>query len=308
LSNRRAGVESILVESTSVRVKKGMRSRVLPEILRLDPEKDHERIIFLSCRCDFPFDTTRALELALFRTFCVPSIGALLDRTGEMGRRPQKRYDDTDLIVSEMMEHGHSSERGRRALARMNEIHGRFQISNADFLYVLSTFLFEPIRWNGRCGWRPLVDQERTAMFHFWRTVGAAMGIREIPSAYTEFEQYNLEYERTHFRNNPASSRVAEATMRMFAGWAPALLRGIVPTLMGALMDAPLRAALRLPEPAAGLPPALEGLLRARGWLAHALWPRRRPSLRTAMKHRTYPCGYTIETLGPEAGERANDK
>src|SRR5206468_9117412 len=87
--------------------------RVLDEIRQLDPVRDHQRIVFLSTRVDFPFDTTRALELALFRTFGVPSISALLHRTGEFERRAQKRYDDTDIIVSEMMEHGYDSERGR---------------------------------------------------------------------------------------------------------------------------------------------------------------------------------------------------
>jgi hypothetical protein len=110
-----------------------LRSRVLDEIRGLDPVRDHQRIAFLSTRVDFPFDTTRALELALFRTFGVPSISALLHRTGEFERRPQKRYDDTDIIVSELMEHGYDSDRGRAALARMNAIHGRFTIANEDF-------------------------------------------------------------------------------------------------------------------------------------------------------------------------------
>src|SRR6185312_9226410 len=120
------------------------RYAILNAIERLDPEKDHQRIIFLSTCYEFPFDTTRALEFALFRTFCVPTISALLNRTGEFRSRPQKRYDDTDLIVSELMEHGYDSERGQRALARMNALHGRFNIANEDFLYVLSTFIFEP--------------------------------------------------------------------------------------------------------------------------------------------------------------------
>src|SRR6478672_5406853 len=110
----------------------------LEQIQALDPVADHQRIVFLSTRCDFPFDTTRALEFALFRTFCVPSVGALLDRTQEFGKRTQRRYDDTDLIMSEIVEHGYESERGQRAIARMNAIHGRFAISNTDFLYVLS--------------------------------------------------------------------------------------------------------------------------------------------------------------------------
>ena len=122
------------------------RYAILREIQKLDPEKDDQRIVFLSSRYDFPFDTTRALEFALFRTFCVPSISALLDRTAEFLHRAQKRYDDTDIIVSELMEWGYDSERGERALRRLNQLHGRFAIANKDFLYVLSTFVYEPIR------------------------------------------------------------------------------------------------------------------------------------------------------------------
>ena len=100
-------------------------SRVLEEIRGLDPARDHQRIFFLTTRYDFPFDTTRALELALFRTFAVPSIGTLLHRTGEFERRAQKRYDDTDLLLSEVMEWGYDSDRGRAALERINAIHSR---------------------------------------------------------------------------------------------------------------------------------------------------------------------------------------
>jgi hypothetical protein len=154
------------------------RSQILDEIRRLDPERDDQRIVFLSTCHEFPFDTTRALEFALFRTFAVPAISALLDRTGEFQDRAQKRYDDTDLLVSELMEWGYDSERGRRALRRMNQLHGRFDIPNDDFLYVLSTFVYEPIRWNARFGWRPLCEQERLGYFHFWREVGRRMNIK----------------------------------------------------------------------------------------------------------------------------------
>src|SRR3954469_3544567 len=83
------------------------RPSYLDQIRALDPVRDHQRIVFLSTCCEFPFDTTRALEFALFRTFCVPSISALLDRTGEFANRAQKRYDDTDIIISELMERGY---------------------------------------------------------------------------------------------------------------------------------------------------------------------------------------------------------
>ena len=74
-------------------------SPVLKQIEPLDAIRDHQRIAFLTCRVDFPWDTTRALEFALFRTFAVPSISALLHKTREFEERPQKRYDDTDIRI-----------------------------------------------------------------------------------------------------------------------------------------------------------------------------------------------------------------
>lgn len=275
---------------------------VLQQILVLDPVKDNQRIMFLSCRCDFPFDTTRALELALFRTFVVPSIGGLLDRTGEFGKRTQKRYDDTDLILSEIVEHGYESERGKRAIARMNELHGHFRISNADFLYVLSTFVFEPIRWNARFGWRRLCRQERLAMLYFWREVGRRMHIRDLPADYAQFEALNQAYEAEHFRSNAASRRVADATLRMFTTWAPQPLQWAVPPMIRAIMDRPLLDALGFSPAPGWLRGLVEAGLRVRGRLAQTIG-RGRPILRTEMRHRTYPGSYAIEALGPSAPE-----
>ena len=99
----------------------------------LDPRRDCAQIAREAARVTFPWDTTRALELALFRTFASPRIGGLLHATGEFEARSQKRYDDTDLIVSEIIEYGYDSDRGRRAIARMNAIHGRFKIANKTF-------------------------------------------------------------------------------------------------------------------------------------------------------------------------------
>ncbi len=139
------------------------RRTILDHILRLDPERDRTEIVYLE-----PFHEliTRSLEFALFRTFAAPNIGGLLDRTGEFARGAQKRYDDTDLILSEILEHGYDSERCSAAIRRLNQIHGRFSISNEDFLYVLSTFTFEPIRWVGRFAWRPKVEQEELAQYY----------------------------------------------------------------------------------------------------------------------------------------------
>ena len=274
-------------------------SPALREIESLDPVRDHLRIVFLGCRQDFPWDTTRALELALFRTFAIPSISALLDRTKEFELRAQKRYDDTDIIVSEMMEHGYDSERGRAALKRMNALHGRFQIANEDFLYVLSTFIFEPIRWNARFGWRRMTEKERIALFQFWREVGRRMDIKDIPGDMAMFEQFSSDYEGKHFRFTETNRRVGSATRELFASWFPSPLAPLVRRGIHAFLDDPLREAFGFPKPSPLLRWLVGTSLKLRGKLLRFLPRRRRPVLRTEMKQRTYPCGYQIEKLGP---------
>jgi hypothetical protein len=275
------------------------RSPYLDEILSLDPVRDHQRVVYLDACYEFPFDTTRSLELALFRTFAAPRIARLLDATSEFAERAQKRYDDTDLILSTIVEAGYDSEAGKAALRRMNRIHGRFTIGNEDFLYVLSTFVFEPIRWNERFGWRRLVERERLASFHFWREIARRMNIKDVPGDFDAFERFNVEYEREQFRFTEEARRVALATRDMFLDWFPLLPRHVGARAIYALLDEPLLEAFGFPRPSAGARRAVAGAMRLRSRAVRVLPARRRPRRRTAMPHRTYPAGYRIETLGP---------
>lgn len=272
---------------------------ILNHIQSLDPEQDNQQIVFLSSCYEFPFDTTRSLEFALFRTFAVPSISALLDRTGEFQHRAQKRYDDTDIIVSELIEHGYDSDRGRRAIRRMNQLHGRFDIANDDFLYVLSTFIFEPIRWNARFGWRLMCKQERLGYFHFWREVGRRMNIQDIPAEYDVYEQFNREYEQRNFRFTEANQHVGTATRELFVSWFPRPTAPLVRWSIHALLDDPLREAFGFPRPLWLIGRLVPAAMRLRSLLLRLLPPRRRPRLRTEMQRAVYPNGYTIEQLGP---------
>jgi hypothetical protein len=276
-------------------------SRWLREIRQLDPFADHSRIVYLDTCFEFPWDTTRALELSLFRTFAVPSVAEVLDSAGEFAARPQKRYDDTDLILSTIAELGYDSAEGRRAIRQMNRIHGRFEISNDDFLYVLSSFVFEPIRWNARFGWRPLVEAERLASFHFWRAVGRLMAMRDIPERYDELERFNEAYERERFARTPASERVGAATRDMFLAWFPGLPKRFGAQAIYALMDDRLLDAFGFPQPPRGMRAVVESALRARARVVAALPPRRRPHLRTRRRTRTYGRDWSLETLGPSS-------
>jgi hypothetical protein len=274
--------------------------RAVDEIQGLDPERDHQRIMHLVASYEFPWDITRSLEFALFRTFASPGISALLDRTGEFGARPQKRYDDTDLIVSTFFERGYDSPDGREALRKMNRLHGRFDISNEDFLYVLSTFVFEPIRWMARFGYRPMTRTEQLASFHFWRQVGRRMAIREIPDTCEELESFNREYERTRFRFSDTNRRVGAATRDLFLGWLlPRPLFALGKPMVYALMDDALLDAFGFPRPPAVLRAAVEAAMRARARVIRLLPERRRARLRTEMRHRSYPSGWSYDRLGP---------
>jgi hypothetical protein len=118
-----------------------------------------------------------------------------------------------------------------------------------------------------------MIEAERLAPFHFWRAVGARMGIEDIPADY--------------------------ATRELFAGWFPRPLRPVVRRAIYALPDDTTRRAFGFPAPN----PVINGLvivaMKARAIALRFFPRRRRPSLRTEMTHPTYPKGYDVRTLGP---------
>jgi hypothetical protein len=275
------------------------RSAVLREIETLDPERDFARISYLSICFDFPWDVTHALDLALLKGSCVPSISGLQARTGEFVQRTQKRYDDTLLILAELLESGYDGERGRAAQRQMNRIHHRFPIANDDYLYILSTSVVEPIRFNARFGWRPYSETETRAYFNLWAAIGRRMGIREVPRTLAEMERYHDDYERDRFAFSPDNRANAVAMIRMFSGWYPAPLRPAVRAGIRGLLADDVLDALGLPRPSARSRRLVEAVLRLRARLLR-IGPRRtRPYLHTKRRQRTYPAGYRIEELGP---------
>ncbi|MFQ5677509.1 MAG: oxygenase MpaB family protein [bacterium] len=284
-----------------------MKHKITQKIATLDSVRDCQEIVFLLQSYEFPWDYERALEFALFRTYAVPTISRLLAKTGEFLRRPRKRYDDTELILYEIAEHGFDSERGQAALRRLNDMHGRFPISNNDFLYVLSTFIYEPIRWISRFGWRTLTHNEQQGIFHFYCELGRRMRIKNIPKNSEQFERYNIEYELEHFRYTEANYQVGSSTRDLLLGfYLPRFLWPIGKPLVYALMDERLIEAFRFPQQSRALQSGVRKALKFRGRLLRLFPERGRPRLGTRVKRPTYPEGYRIQELGtfPESNER----
>jgi len=275
-----------------------MRSKFLTEIRNLDPAPDHCRIVKLTLSDGFLWDVTRALELALFRTFAAPSVGRLLHRTGEFEENGQKRYDDTTLLLMTILRDGYDGPIGSRSIARMNKTHAHFKISNDDYLFVLSTFVIDPIDWIDRFGWRRLEEVEKQALFLFWRNVGERMELQSLPDSLAQMESESWKYVGSHFAYDAANQHVADGTLNIVRGWLPGFLGSFASPVAASLLDSRTRDAVGLQSPPPFVQPAVKWTLKTR-----AMWKRitkfgHQPDWPTG--HRTYPTGYEIEQLAPE--------
>lgn len=268
-------------------------------IAALDPEVRYEEIARLLYAYEFSWDIERALEFALFRTYAVPAISGLLAKTKEFETRPRKRYDDTELLLAETIEHGLDSQEGQASIARMNAMHGRFRIDNALMLYVLSTFICEPIRWIDRFGRRPMTPAEKRGWFLYYRGLGARMGIKDIPDDLADFMRWNEAYEAAEFRFADTNRRIAEVTTDLLLGfYMPRWMFWAGRPVVHAFLDCPLRKSMGFPPPAGWMRPLLPAALRVRARILRQLPPRRTPRRLTQIPRPTYPGGYRIGELG----------
>ncbi|MFE2936188.1 oxygenase MpaB family protein [Streptomyces sp. NPDC059278] len=271
----------------------------LKEIQRLEPERDFLRIYRIMATHEFPWDITRALELALYRTYAVPSIGRLLAQTAELTDRSQKRYDDTALLLDTVLEHGFGSDPGRTALRRINQMHRSYDISNDDMRYVLCTFVVTPKRWLDSYGWRRLCDHELRACAAYYRVLGAHMGIKELPQRYEDFERVLDTYEAEHFGWDEGGRRVADATLDLMSSWYPRPLAPAARKVALALLDDPLLRSFRYERPSAAARKLTHGALKLRARAVRLLPPRSTPHYaRQNPEIKGYPDGYEVSGLG----------
>ena len=264
----------------------------------LDPRRDYLPVFRHTFDVDFGWEVRRALTLAIFHTFAAPSISATLDRSGEFAHRAQKRYDDTVALLREIARDGPASPRGRTAIRRMNWIHGAYDISNEDLVYVLATFVVIPVRWISEYGWRDLTEQEIRAAVSYYRDVGRLMGIRQIPLTYRGFASYLDAYEREHHTFSEANRRLAVSLIEVFAARFPRPVRRLTRGCVAAALGQPLRRVLGLPEPSGSVRAGVHLALRSRGTLIR-LFPWLRLSRKGARRLRSYPHGYALSDLGP---------
>ncbi|WP_375002890.1 oxygenase MpaB family protein [Aeromicrobium sp. CTD01-1L150] len=276
---------------------------------RLDPATEHEQISRILAMHEFPWDLQQALSFALFRTYAVPSIGNLLARTGEFIEDTQKRHDDTVLVLEAVLDDGLESKDGRAAVRRMNQMHGSYDISNDDMLYVLSTFVVTPARWIRRYGWRDLTENELSAATHYYRRLGRLMGIKDMPEDFDGFARLMDEYEAHHFAYDEGARRVADSTLDLFTTFYPRPLRPLLRAFSIALLDDHLARAFGYDKPPAWFSRLAHASLAMRGRLLSRFPARAKPwKARTSHRIRSYPGGFMVENLGTFPSSMPDDE
>ena len=235
----------------------------------------------------------------------MPSIGRLLDDTGEFTTRVQKRYDDTGLLLEEVQRHGFGSNRARSAVRRINQMHAMYDISNDDMRYVLATFVVVPKRWMDDYGFRPLSPNEVVATTNYYLELGRRMAIKDMPGDYAGFERLLDDYEREHFAFDAGGRRVADSTLDLMTTFPPNNYapKWVVKRFALSLMDEPLLRAFRYPIPTRFERTLFNGAMRLRARLLRLFPARSKPKwVSTFGYYRTYPAGYDIDELGTFPG------
>lgn len=218
---------------------------------------------------DFGWEIQKGLELALLRSFAVPSVSGLLAGTGQLSRETASRVRRTDEIIMRLLVGGYGSLEGIGSLERINAAHARFGITNEQYLFVLSTFLLQPLGFIERFGWRRLFPAEREAWFAFWREVGKAMSIRDIPETLTGFEAWAREFEERSVRPAASNEEVARPVvgfMKQQYAW-PVRTDAVGAMYYRALLGERAGAALGLEKPAGAFVLAVQVILGARAGL-----------------------------------------
>jgi hypothetical protein len=211
---------------------------------------------------EFPKVMGLSIIFALFKTYGIPSVSALLVATGQLAssETASKRTADTGVLLLEFALNKPSSERTIKAISRMNYLHARYQksgkIKNVDMLYTLSLFALEPVRWIHKYEWRDLTDVERCASGTFWKAMGDVMLISfdDLPSGSTgwidglhwleDLETWSLKYEAANMIPAATNNQLAESHLEVLFLNVPTWLNEVGKKVVAVFLGERLRQAM----------------------------------------------------------------
>lgn len=202
---------------------------------------------------EFPWMFAFGTQWALFETYTVATGTELLVQTRQLTSDSTvgKRTEDTVVLLTEFLVGSLDSDRGSKALAKVNWMHRRYgsKIKQPELLHTLAMFVLEPIRWLNNREWRPMTELEEVAIFTYWKEIGNRMGIKNIPDTLEELKIWTAEYTQENVYFTKYNKMCAESTMRLFLRNFPLFMRGFAQHAAVSLLGERSRLALGYEKP-----------------------------------------------------------
>src|SRR5271170_604214 len=220
---------------------------------------------------EFPFLFFFSTQFGLIKSYGIASATKLLVQTGHLINPSVvgKRIEDTVIILGEILFEGLDSDRGLRALSKMNWIHARYgsKIMNDGLIHTLALFVLEPHRWIERFEWRPMTRLEKVAHFVYWKEIGNRMGMVDIPATLEDLQVWTAQYEKTDMYYAESNRKCYDATMALFIKDVPSFMRGFMEQIAACFLQEYFREALGVPSPPDWLQKTIDGIFLFRRWL-----------------------------------------
>jgi hypothetical protein len=204
---------------------------------------DHQELVKQFFTMEFPFMWAKSMEIAIINTFPFKPVYVRLTINSKFKDNPEKRYDDSELIMREILEHGTNSCRGQKSVKRLNYIHNNFNIDNDSYLYVLALFVYVPIKMINEFGWRKLYDYEIEAISKTFINVGEEMNIKHLPNNYKEFENIikNTYNKINNSLPDKRSKIIFESTLKMFLEPYPKCVHSLIKNILFSILEDPIK-------------------------------------------------------------------
>jgi hypothetical protein len=225
--------------------------------------------------------------------------------TGKAEGIPAKRTEDTAIYYAYFHNWGANSWHGRKAIAGMNRIHGRYFIHNDGMKYVLLNGIFTVLDSFDYIGHVPLSEKERHGYFHAGIEMGRGMNIQNISHDYDEMYAW---FQMLNKANAAFSAKKIRSWMAMEEQYdrdrnIPPFLTKFRRMAEHASMDDTYLSALGLQRPSKRQTAFVRGVMKTvaklRSWLPNE------PFIASLHNYGSYPEGVTVEDVGEkERSER----
>lgn len=166
---------------------------------------------------------------------------------------------------------------------------------------MLPIFIFLSIQWIDDFGWYKTTENEKEALFYFFKEVGKRFKISAVPSSLEELKIFVEGYEQCNFHYEKSNNALASATNNIIKGWMPFFAKHIVLLVIRCLLDQKMLKVLGYKLPPLLLKNTVVMAMKARAYCRRAITFIKYPSFVSTERNRTYPKGYQIVELGPHA-------